>query len=159
MVLLAWRDQSSTFLDRMCINQSNTQLKSEGVASIGAFLRMSETMLVLWDVTYVKRLWCLFEVAAFIRSRPDSEKCDLAIVPTHTGPVCLVFNVGVSLVFILCWILLVNGTVSWRRDGKPIASYENRAPLMCFFCSWSTLFLGIQSAIREMPESVVLFRS
>ncbi|CAJ1342376.1 unnamed protein product, partial [Effrenium voratum] len=114
VVLLAWRDQSSTFLDRMCINQSNTQLKSEGVASIGAFLRMSETMLVLWDVTYVKRLWCLFEVAAFIRSRPDSEKCDLAIVPTHTGPVCLVFNVGVSLVFILCWILLVNGTVSWR---------------------------------------------
>lgn len=37
-------------------DQANPRLKAEGLLSIGAILKNSESMLVLWDDTYLKCL-------------------------------------------------------------------------------------------------------
>eukprot|EP00913_Durusdinium_trenchii_P016968 g15953.t1 len=40
-------------------------------------------MLVLWDKTYAERLWCMFELAAFVKSRPHHKQMPQA---PHTHP-------------------------------------------------------------------------
>ena len=71
MILLFWRAKGSVFLDRICINQKDLRRKTQGVMSIGAILKASHSILVIFDETYVDRLWCVFEIAAFLKAHPD----------------------------------------------------------------------------------------
>ncbi|CAE7372953.1 unnamed protein product, partial [Symbiodinium necroappetens] len=56
-----------------------------GTLSLGAILKCSDAMLVLWDPTWARRLWCVYELAAFIRSRSPGEKPRVNIRPTLLG--------------------------------------------------------------------------
>lgn len=55
LVLFFHRPRGLIFLDRICIHQTDSHLKTEGVINMCAFLKNSESMLVLWDATYVER--------------------------------------------------------------------------------------------------------
>ena len=46
-------------------------------------------MLVLWDPSWTERLWCLFELAAFLKSRRGREQ-KLTVRPTLFGPCSIV---------------------------------------------------------------------
>ena len=46
-------------------------------------------MLVLWDPSWTERLWCLFELAAFLKSRKGREQ-KLTVRPTFYGPCSIV---------------------------------------------------------------------
>ncbi|CAE8606187.1 unnamed protein product [Polarella glacialis] len=63
----------SYFFDRLCINQSDAELKQAGIDSIGAYLRNSNSMLVLWAPEYFTRLWCNFELAVFLEKSTNAE--------------------------------------------------------------------------------------
>ncbi|CAE8674441.1 unnamed protein product [Polarella glacialis] len=63
----------SYFFDRLCITQSDAELKQVGIDSIGAYLRNSDSMLVLWGPEYFTRLWCVFELAVFLEKSTNSE--------------------------------------------------------------------------------------
>ncbi|CAE8696477.1 unnamed protein product [Polarella glacialis] len=63
----------SYFFDRRCINQSDAVLKQAGIDSIGACLRNSDSMLVLWAPEYFTRLWCVFELAVFLEKSTNSK--------------------------------------------------------------------------------------
>ncbi|CAE8683444.1 unnamed protein product, partial [Polarella glacialis] len=63
----------SYFFDRLCINQSDAELKQAGIDSIGTYLRNSDSMLVLWAPEYFARLWCVFELAVFLEKSTNSE--------------------------------------------------------------------------------------
>ena len=60
LTFTAWRARGSIFVDRLCINQFDPRMKSEGILNIGAILKRSHSLLVLFDETYAERLWCLF---------------------------------------------------------------------------------------------------
>lgn len=47
-------------------NRFNIEKKA-GIKAIGGFLRMSRCMMVLWDPSYITRLWCVFELAAYVK--------------------------------------------------------------------------------------------
>ena len=64
-------------------SQVNPELQAH--FSLGAILKCSDTMLVLWDPTWARCLWCVYELAAFIRSRPPGEKPCVIIRPTLLG--------------------------------------------------------------------------
>lgn len=100
LTLVFWRSQSSVFLDKVCINQADEHMKAEGILSIGGFLRSSKSLLVLWDPTYVQRLWCIFEYAAFVKSHEDQNKLLLKIRPTFLGPCTLAIAFGSMVVMI-----------------------------------------------------------
>ncbi|CAE8706256.1 unnamed protein product [Polarella glacialis] len=65
--------RASYFLDCLCINQSDAALKQAGIDSIGAYLRNSDSMLVLWSPEYFTRLWCCFELAVFLEKSTNVE--------------------------------------------------------------------------------------
>ncbi|CAE7767980.1 unnamed protein product, partial [Symbiodinium necroappetens] len=68
--LAFWRPRGSIFVDRVCINQFDPRMRAEGIVNIGAVLSVSKSLLVLFDDSYADRLWCLFEMAAFLKAHP-----------------------------------------------------------------------------------------
>ena len=50
--LAFWRPRGSIFVDRVCINQFDPRMKAEGIVNIGAVLRVSKSLLVLFDDSY-----------------------------------------------------------------------------------------------------------
>lgn len=90
LVIIFWQPQSRVFLDRICISQMDHELKTRGIISLAGMLKQSDSMLILWDPTWTERLWCLFELAAFLQSKKDQKK-ELIIRPTFFGPLHIAF--------------------------------------------------------------------
>jgi len=60
----------TAFLDKLCIHQTDIVKKLKGINAIGAYLIRTKGLTILWDPTYFTRLWCVFEVAVFLRLNP-----------------------------------------------------------------------------------------
>ena len=91
LTLACWKSRKEVFLDRICISQTDGGLKTEAICSLAGILNKSESMLVLWDASFAERLWCVFEIAAFLKSKEHRDR-PLVVCPTLTGPVsCAVF--------------------------------------------------------------------
>eukprot|EP00928_Gymnodinium_smaydae_P003632 TRINITY_DN11291_c0_g4_i2.p1 TRINITY_DN11291_c0_g4~~TRINITY_DN11291_c0_g4_i2.p1 ORF type:complete len:527 (+),score=47.93 TRINITY_DN11291_c0_g4_i2:44-1582(+) len=67
LVHLITRKSPDLFLDKLCIHQTDPDRKVAGIRGLGAFLKRSENMLVLWGDDYFDRLWCGYELALYIR--------------------------------------------------------------------------------------------
>ena len=50
----------SFWIDGVCINEETLLAKYHTIQAIPAFVAYSKQMLVLWDCTYLERLWCLY---------------------------------------------------------------------------------------------------
>ncbi|CAE6926770.1 unnamed protein product [Symbiodinium sp. CCMP2592] len=88
LVLTCWRSQTRVFLDRICISQNDDRLKTDAILSLAGLLKNSDTMLILWDPTWTERLWCLFELAAFLKSK-TTQKQHLVVRPIFFGPLSI----------------------------------------------------------------------
>ena len=55
LMLLFWRPVDSIFFDMICIDQVSPERKGKGLVSMGAFLKASRSMLILWDACHVQR--------------------------------------------------------------------------------------------------------
>ncbi|CAE7356662.1 unnamed protein product [Symbiodinium natans] len=103
--LLLYRRSKLVFFDIGCIHQRDGALKIRGLLSLGAVLKSSKSLQVLWHRTFVTRLWCLFEIGAFLHIRQE-EKRPLAVCPPLLGPGALGFHVCASL-FVCAVLFLV----------------------------------------------------
>ena len=80
-----WKPQEKVFFDRICISEDR-DLKSQAIFSLAGMLKKSKHMLVLWDPSWSDRLWCLFELAAFLKCKKEGSQQVLKIRPTFVGP-------------------------------------------------------------------------
>eukprot|EP00928_Gymnodinium_smaydae_P086488 TRINITY_DN7063_c0_g1_i1.p1 TRINITY_DN7063_c0_g1~~TRINITY_DN7063_c0_g1_i1.p1 ORF type:complete len:545 (+),score=34.12 TRINITY_DN7063_c0_g1_i1:74-1636(+) len=80
-----WTSSRRVFLDKVSICQTDLQLKSEGIACLGGFLRHSDTFLVIWDSTYLCRMWCVYELVCFAVLRSDGQRKRIHICPAFHG--------------------------------------------------------------------------
>uniref|UniRef100_A0A7S0A022 Uncharacterized protein n=1 Tax=Pyrodinium bahamense TaxID=73915 RepID=A0A7S0A022_9DINO len=55
------------FLDVACICQTDDTLKAAGIHALGGLLRRSRELHIMWSPEYFSRLWCVYELAAFLR--------------------------------------------------------------------------------------------
>ena len=95
------------FLDIACISQNDAALQARGISTLGAVLARSERMVLLIDQHYWKRLWCVFEVAAFCRHAAPSR---LVFLPLHTT----ILELGFLLYFtIFTTAILLLGTTEF----------------------------------------------
>ena len=73
-----------TFLDKVCVDQSDEDRKREGIQGITAFLYHSEALVVLYSELYLQRLWTVFELTTFIALKPEGR---IVVQPVILGPV------------------------------------------------------------------------
>ncbi|CAE7695844.1 unnamed protein product [Symbiodinium sp. CCMP2592] len=111
-----WQSRQPVFVDRICIPTYDDMVKGEALISLGAFLKCADSMLVLWDPSFMDRLWCMFEVGAFLHSRQRGRKPLLTIRPTVLGPV---------VVAIVAELVVINAvaTLAWGWIGAPTEFY------------------------------------
>mmetsp|Transcript_135135 Transcript_135135/g.431413 ORF Transcript_135135/g.431413 Transcript_135135/m.431413 type:complete len:553 (+) Transcript_135135:32-1690(+) len=80
------------FLDKTCIHQVDLDIQRQGILKLGAFIRKSEQMVVLYSDVYLLKLWTVYEVASFLAIHPI--RC-MKVVP-----------VSQSIVFCICLVFL-----------------------------------------------------
>jgi len=118
ITLPLWRPRESVFLDKVCIHQTDENLKRQGIESIGAVLQSSANMLVLWDQSYAKRLWCVFELAAYIRAHLCHEEAAVAGAvhvkcrPLALGTICVWLYLVTATTYIVSIVAQANGMLS-----------------------------------------------
>lgn len=75
------------FVDCLCIHQTDHDLKLRGIRHLGGFLSRSSKLVVLWDESYFRRLWCIYEIAVFKAVHPEARAAAPAPAPTPpVGP-------------------------------------------------------------------------
>eukprot|EP00438_Fugacium_kawagutii_P005387 Skav219703 [mRNA] locus=scaffold5486:37341:39002:+ [translate_table: standard] len=84
-VFILWKPRQLVFFDRVCISE-DPALKTAAIFSLAGMLKNSNEMLVLWDPTWSDRLWCLFELAAFLKCKKTDKEKVLIVRPTFVGP-------------------------------------------------------------------------
>merc|ERR1712146_95882 len=100
----------------VCINQANKGATQQGIYSLAGFAQKSRTMLVLWSKNYLKRKWCVFELAA----------CTQAGTKMQFAPVFV--ETSVFLVFSVTWLIVV-----LYRLGRSLQVPMELAVLIAFF--------------------------
>ncbi|CAE7250345.1 PFOR [Symbiodinium natans] len=55
------------WLDRLCIEQTDARQKASGIAALPVFVARSSQFLMLYDESYLDRLWCIVELATFVK--------------------------------------------------------------------------------------------
>ncbi|CAE7843371.1 unnamed protein product [Symbiodinium microadriaticum] len=101
VALFFWTPRQKIFLDVLCIEQGSATRKALGLASMGAFLRASDSLVIFWDPSWSRRLWCVFELAAFLHSRQvDGRQVKLTIRPTLLGPCFISLPIALSFVML-----------------------------------------------------------
>ncbi|KAF4722001.1 hypothetical protein FOZ63_002451 [Perkinsus olseni] len=73
------------FLDKCCIPQ-NAIAKSYGISRLADYLRVSNKLLILWSPDYLERLWCVYELAVFLRTH---KKEDVILVNMNHLKLCV----------------------------------------------------------------------
>eukprot|EP00913_Durusdinium_trenchii_P011676 g10965.t1 len=61
LVLLLKRPRRTVFLDQVCINKEDEEMKHEGLLNLQYCLRSCKSMLLLWDLSYAESLLPIFE--------------------------------------------------------------------------------------------------
>ncbi|CAE7413186.1 unnamed protein product [Symbiodinium natans] len=142
LTLFLWPSRAKVFLDVCCIDQVDAQKKAEGIASLAGILKQSKRLLVLWDHTYIERLWCVFEVAAFLHR---SGKPRAVIRPTLLGPAAMVAWAAIPIIGFF-WTLLY----SWPEKNQLYNVYVVQVFFYVTFY-WAT------AVMRAYHHSVEIF--
>ena len=108
-------------------------------------------MLVWWDSTWSTRLWCVFELAAFLKSKQASKEV-LLISPTVLGPCSIVLFLGVFVVM-LPVTLLPMPEVSLGHYSVPLFS----ALLVAFISGYwiAAVFRAYFRSVETLKERLL----
>lgn len=130
LALLFWRwPDRVMFLDKICIHQTDAELKRRGIESINRCIRSSSSLLLCYapDAApgegYFDRLWCNFELAAFVtKEREAGRATDRLVVLPLWRPVCLlVLQAGLVVAHGWEYTSVLLGVASWSFSKGYIA--------------------------------------
>lgn len=146
------------FLDRLCIAQHDSALKTQGILGLASFMDHSEELTILWSPQFFKRLWCCFEVAAFLRkSRRRNHR--VAVLPTATAGVQLawiaIFLGGSACLQIIWWAAFVG--LRPPQSGVMFGSTADIAlsvGILAACCLMEYQLLGVWAEIQDINRQV-----
>ena len=61
-----WRRSPMVFLDKVCIHQTDPQIKAEGIANLDIFAARSDKFVILRADDYLERLWTVYEFGSVL---------------------------------------------------------------------------------------------
>lgn len=77
----------TVFVDKLCVQQSDCEMKICSVMGLSAYIHRADNMVVLWSPRMFTRLWCTFEVFAWLHLEKPSDK--IWFMPTSQPSVVL----------------------------------------------------------------------
>jgi hypothetical protein len=100
--------RKTVFLDKCCIHQTDLDKKKRGVEFVGSFVKQSRTMFIPFDDDYFERLWCTYELAAFVRYRRSRAMDAINFMPIKTAvfvfTIALLGFMGTTAFMMMCAI-------------------------------------------------------
>ena len=123
------------FLDRLCIAQHDPHLKEQGIMGLAAFLDISKELTILWSPRYLSRLWCVYELATYMR-HPGQVR-PVHVMPTSMA-VLVLLTATIGMVSIGFYTALINGGLVSGNTGNGVR-WHILGPTM----GWVALFGGI----------------
>eukprot|EP00401_Gymnodinium_catenatum_P006750 CAMPEP_0117486754 /NCGR_PEP_ID=MMETSP0784-20121206/15640_1 /TAXON_ID=39447 /ORGANISM="" /LENGTH=550 /DNA_ID=CAMNT_0005281375 /DNA_START=66 /DNA_END=1718 /DNA_ORIENTATION=+ len=103
--------EPNIFLDQVCIHQVDAEMKQKGILSLGYFLSNSQALMILWTPKYLSRLWCVYELAAYVAFREDAR---IVFHPVFMEVLVAVMFCAHWLLILFFPILSVTQEPSWR---------------------------------------------
>ncbi|OLP88957.1 hypothetical protein AK812_SmicGene29630 [Symbiodinium microadriaticum] len=148
----------SIWIDRLCIHQTDLDLKAEQIKSVPTFVARSSRMLVLCDGSYFERLWCNLELATFAR-HGGVDKVD--VLPLWLAPWLLCC---MSLELLSAHVMDVSQIVfpGWMPAcSQHIMGLVGRLlrdnPMMMRFVGW--LVIWMITSLTTLPAAIPSFFS
>ena len=153
-----FRRPKIAFLDRLCIAQHDPKLKTRGILGLASFLDHSEELTILWSPRFFTRLWCCFEVAAFLRkSRRRNQR--VAVLPAATAGMQLAwiatFLGGSACLQILWWAASVE--LRPPQSGGMFGSTADiplSVGILAACCLMEYQLLGVWAEIQDINRQV-----
>eukprot|EP00435_Cladocopium_sp_Y103_P073434 s40_g43.t1 len=147
-----WRKQP---LDRLCIAQHDVALKEQGIRGLGSFLQKSQNLTILWSGRYFSRLWCLYELASYLKNERLQEKRHIQILPVH---LCLLLLI--SCVQSTAWIvvILIFRSMGQRPNTSPVLHQLFGRGGAAFIPLSLYVGLGCMTRLYELPDQLRHFR-
>ncbi|CAJ1385378.1 unnamed protein product [Effrenium voratum] len=145
----------SVWVDRLCIHQTNPDLKAKQVAALPVFVARSRRMLILWDDTYFERLWCNLELATCARFG-GAEKVE--VLPVWLAP-WLLTSILSLLFSVTLFDILERVFPNWGAPWiEGIANYAEvilgeKQLFVAAFRTW------MMSCLVQLPTSLPCFLS
>eukprot|EP00438_Fugacium_kawagutii_P000093 Skav218707 [mRNA] locus=scaffold1346:436844:438519:- [translate_table: standard] len=150
LLIFFLRPETSVFLDQICIKQQDNAMKANTILSLAGIMKRSDKMLVLWDPTWTENLWCLVELAAFLKSRQNPEQ-QLIIRPIFLEPFSLVVSLTAIGAIVTC--LPMESDRSSSTILLPPLSFLTQHFLPFLLCALIAAYAGV-SALRSYFRSV-----
>lgn len=122
------------FFDKVCIHQTEPELKEAGIKSIGGILQNSRELLLAWDSSYFQRLWCTYELSAFLHKQHQKdndeqkprEGANITVIPVQLGGVIFAVLIGNTVICFMAWMQAVlNPYMPYSVRLDPYGSIEN----------------------------------
>lgn len=142
-----WRPQQLVFLDGICVNQHDHQQKAASIFSLAGILKRSDQMLVLWDSTWSDRLWCVFELSAFLKSKQASERV-LVISPTFLGPCSIILFISVFIMMLPVIIVPMLGLYS--ASGQSVFLIPTCSAVLFIFVTGYFVVVALRRYFRSV---------
>ncbi|CAK9016212.1 unnamed protein product [Durusdinium trenchii] len=148
-------DTPSVWVDKLCIHQTDPDLKAEQIASLAVFVARSQRMLILWDDTYFERLWCNLELATRARYG-GAEKVE--VLPLWLAPwllTSILLDLLSVTIFEVMEHVFPNWSAAWIEKTTDFAEaiFGERQYFVAVFCIW------MMSCIVYLPTSIPCFFS
>ena len=156
--LSAGRCSPSVWIDRLCIHQTDLELKAEQIKSVPTFVVRSSRMLILCDGSYFERLWCNLELATFAR-HGGVEKVD--VLPLWLAPwllCCILLELLSANLMDLSQLVFPNWMLTMDNHIMGLAAtLVGGNPVLMGFVGW--LVIWMTSSMSTLPASIPSFFS
>jgi len=162
VILIFWQKIRSrwkepmVFLDRLCIAQHDMALKEQGIRGLGCFLSKSRNLTILWSGRYFSRLWCLYELASYLKDENiRDQQRNLQILPVHLCLLLIITSVQSMLWIVFLMISLTTGvqpssqSILFNLFGRGGAA---SIPLALY------VGLGCMTQLYQLPQQLLHFQ-
>lgn len=134
------------FLDGVCINQADNELKERGIYGIGGFLSVSQELRVLWSAPYLSSLWCVFELAAYRKANPKGR---IQLMPLFVEQAVVVMWL---CFWFMCAIMWVGTATDAFADGRQALAALAVGPLLPFLKLLRRNFNGARKLLTDLDQ-------